>query len=95
MLTSDVRRLNSTGWLLAILALAAGIVIAIPIGRWSLDSIDRSMFRDHVGLFCIVLAIPGLLVSVCLFWLGARALKRFGFPILRCGDTFGSAEDES
>ena len=79
----NLRDLTLAGWVLAVVSLLAAVLLCIPIGGWALDAIDNTFFRGWAQLICIVLAIPGVLLAMLVFWCGRRLLRRAGIRVRR------------
>ncbi|MFK7743199.1 MAG: hypothetical protein AB8H80_22985 [Planctomycetota bacterium] len=78
MLDIKLGDLTVHGWLLAIVSMAAGVLLCIPLGAWALEAIDRGILRQWIKLLCPVLAAPAIGVAILSFRIGSRMLQRAG-----------------
>jgi len=73
-----LRDLTWAGWLLAVVSIALGVLVAVPVGRWALEDIGNAFLRQHKGWLVPLLALPGLAVTVLAFVAGRRVLALLG-----------------
>jgi hypothetical protein len=83
VLNSEIKRLNWRGWLLAVAAFTGTVLVSIPVGRWALESIERSTFRSYRTLLVFLMSIPGFIAAVVVFSVGRHLLDRLGIRVHR------------
>ena len=79
--SDSVRRLTFAGWCLAVVSIAVIVLVAVFVGPWALETIDRSLLGQ--AWVAVLLAIPGVIAGVATFWLGTRLLRRLDVPVWR------------
>jgi len=78
LLDVRLRDLTWAGWLLALVSIALGVLVAVPVGRWALEDIGNAFLRQHRSWLVPLLALPGFAVSVLAFLAGRRVLSHVG-----------------
>lgn len=77
------RDLTPTGWLLAVLAMALGVLASVPVALWARVAVGRDLFRILPEVVAGLLGLPGILLAMLTFHYGGRILQRAGIRVLR------------
>jgi len=79
----NLRNLTFAGWMLALASIGVIVLVSIPVGRWALDHIDRSVLRNWIDWIVIALSLAGVAAGLASFAVGQKVLARCGVKVSR------------
>ena len=79
------RDLTPAGWWLLIVSMGLGVLVEVPIALWARNAVDRQAFRIWAEPVALLLALPGIVLAMLVFYYGRRFLARAGIVVVRPG----------
>ena len=89
----NLRNLTFAGWMLALASIGVIVLVSIPVGRWALDHIDRSVLRGWIDWIVIALSLAGVAAGLASFAVGQKLLARCGVRVVRTKSSGPSRHD--